>query len=94
MYNKFTHYYYFSFVGTYSHDSHLNIDEQCNFFRAYAIAMQIGDKTGRLLKYDQRTKKVTVLLRGLSFSNGVSVDPVFFAIMRFPLKMARLVFFI
>ncbi|KAJ9707535.1 hypothetical protein PVL29_002531 [Vitis rotundifolia] len=40
---------------------------------AYAIAMQIGDKTGRLLKYDPRTKEVTVLLRGLSFSNGVAL---------------------
>ena len=36
--------------------------------------MQIGDKTGRLLKYDPRTKKVTVLLRGLSFSNGVALN--------------------
>uniref|UniRef100_F6HW34 Strictosidine synthase conserved region domain-containing protein n=1 Tax=Vitis vinifera TaxID=29760 RepID=F6HW34_VITVI len=41
---------------------------------AYAIAMQIGDKTGRLLKYDPRTKEVTVLLRGLSFSNGVALS--------------------
>ena len=44
------------------------------FFRAYAIAMQTGDKTGRLLKYDPRTKEVTVLLRGLSFSNGVALS--------------------
>ena len=36
--------------------------------------MQIGDKTERLLKYDLRTKKVTVLLRGLSFSNGVALN--------------------
>ena len=36
--------------------------------------MQIGDKTGRLLKYDPRTKKVTLLLRGLSFSNGVALN--------------------
>ncbi|XP_003635414.3 protein STRICTOSIDINE SYNTHASE-LIKE 10, partial [Vitis vinifera] len=41
---------------------------------AYAIAMQTGDKTGRLLKYDPRTKEVTVLLRGLSFSNGVALS--------------------
>ncbi|XP_019078101.2 protein STRICTOSIDINE SYNTHASE-LIKE 10 [Vitis vinifera] len=41
---------------------------------AYAIVMQIGDKTGRLLKYDPRTKEVTVLLRGLSFSNGVALS--------------------
>ena len=36
--------------------------------------MQIGYKTGTLLKYDQRTKKVTLLLRGLSFSNGVALN--------------------
>ena len=44
------------------------------FFRAYVIAMQTWDKTGRLLKYDQRTKEVTMLLRGLSFSNGVALN--------------------
>ena len=73
MYNKFTHYNFFSFIGTYSHDSHL-IDEKCNFFRAYAIAMHTRDKTRRLLKYDPRTKKVTLLLRGLSFSNGFALN--------------------
>ena len=36
--------------------------------------MQTGDKIGRLLKYDSRTKKVTVLLRGLSFSNGIALN--------------------
>ena len=36
--------------------------------------MQTGDKTERLLKYDLRTKKVTVLMRGLSFSNGVALN--------------------
>ncbi|RVX16281.1 Protein strictosidine synthase-like 10 [Vitis vinifera] len=41
---------------------------------AYAIAMQTGDKTGRLLKYDPRSKEVMVLLRGLSFSNGVALS--------------------
>lgn len=45
-----------------------------NFYRAYAIAMQTGDKTGRLLRYDPRTKQATVLLRGLSFSNGVALN--------------------
>ena len=35
--------------------------------------MQIGDKTRRLLKYDSRTKQVTVFLRGLSFSNAVAL---------------------
>ncbi|XP_057962174.1 protein STRICTOSIDINE SYNTHASE-LIKE 10-like [Malania oleifera] len=37
-------------------------------------AMISGDKTGRLMKYDRRTNKVTVLLRGLSFANGVALS--------------------
>ena len=44
------------------------------FFRAYAIAMQTRDKTERFQKYDPRTKKVTVFLRGLSFSNQVALN--------------------
>ena len=44
------------------------------FFRAYAIVMQTRDKIERLLKYDPRTKNVTMLLRGLSFSNGVALN--------------------
>lgn len=33
-----------------------------------------GDKTGRLFKYDKSSKVVTVLLKGLSFANGVSLS--------------------
>lgn len=33
-----------------------------------------GDKTGRLMKYDPITKKVTVLLKGLACANGVAVS--------------------
>ncbi|KAF3432245.1 hypothetical protein FNV43_RR26984 [Rhamnella rubrinervis] len=33
-----------------------------------------GDKTGKLMKYDPITKKVTVLLRGLAFANGVALS--------------------
>ncbi|KAB1206534.1 Strictosidine synthase [Morella rubra] len=33
-----------------------------------------GDRTGRLMKYDPRTKKVTVLLKGLAFANGVALS--------------------
>ncbi|KAK4753535.1 hypothetical protein SAY87_001639 [Trapa incisa] len=33
-----------------------------------------GDSTGRLLKYNPRTKKVTTLLRGLAFPNGVALS--------------------
>ena len=36
--------------------------------------MQTRDKIERFLKYDIRTKKVIVLLRGLSFSNGVALN--------------------
>ena len=36
--------------------------------------MQTGDKTERLLKYDLRTKKVMVLMRGLSYSNRVALN--------------------
>ncbi|KAJ9707538.1 hypothetical protein PVL29_002534 [Vitis rotundifolia] len=41
---------------------------------ACATAMQTRDKTGRLLKYDPMTKEVIVLLRDLSFSNGVALN--------------------
>ncbi|XP_058115056.1 protein STRICTOSIDINE SYNTHASE-LIKE 10-like [Magnolia sinica] len=33
-----------------------------------------GDRTGRLLKYDPRSKKVTVLLKGLVYPNGVAIS--------------------
>ncbi|XP_059639506.1 strictosidine synthase-like [Cornus florida] len=36
-------------------------------------AIQSGDATGRLMKYDPNTKQVTVLLRGLAFATGVAV---------------------
>ncbi|KAL5727898.1 hypothetical protein ACHQM5_001042 [Ranunculus cassubicifolius] len=39
-----------------------------------ARAIKIGDSTGRFLKYNLRTKKVTVLLRGLKFANGVALS--------------------
>ena len=65
--------YIFKKICKYSYDSHSHLLTM-EFFKAYVIAMQTGDKTGRLLKYDQRTKEVTVLLRGLSFSNGVALN--------------------
>ncbi|KAK1268514.1 Strictosidine synthase 1 [Acorus gramineus] len=34
----------------------------------------IHEATGRLLKYDPRTKQVTVLLRALAFGNGVALS--------------------
>lgn len=33
-----------------------------------------GDRTGRLIQYDPRSKKTTVLLRGLGFADGVAVS--------------------
>ncbi|XP_074266984.1 protein STRICTOSIDINE SYNTHASE-LIKE 10-like [Silene latifolia] len=40
----------------------------------YVEAMKSFDHTGRLLKYDPRTKAVTVLLDGLVFANGVALS--------------------
>ncbi|XP_024032715.1 protein STRICTOSIDINE SYNTHASE-LIKE 11-like [Morus notabilis] len=37
-------------------------------------AVAANDSTGRLLKYDYRTKNVTVLLRRLSGANGVAIS--------------------
>ncbi|KAH9627516.1 hypothetical protein KSS87_016230 [Heliosperma pusillum] len=37
-------------------------------------AINNGDKSGRLMKYDVKTGAVTVLLTGLSFANGVSLS--------------------
>jgi sugar lactone lactonase YvrE len=34
----------------------------------------LGDETGRLLRYDPRTRRVAVLHSGLSFPNGVAVS--------------------
>ncbi|KAJ4713290.1 Strictosidine synthase [Melia azedarach] len=38
------------------------------------LAVSIGDSTGRLLKYDPRTKQVKVLLKGLQGPAGVAVS--------------------
>lgn len=38
------------------------------------MAIVGGDKTGRLLKYDPKSKQVTVLYRGLAFPNGVALS--------------------
>ncbi|KAJ1442173.1 Strictosidine synthase, conserved region [Sesbania bispinosa] len=42
--------------------------------RVYMSIIISGDKTGRLLKYDPRTKNVHVLLKGLQFPNGVALS--------------------
>ncbi|XP_050221216.1 protein STRICTOSIDINE SYNTHASE-LIKE 10-like [Mercurialis annua] len=42
--------------------------------RNYNQIIDMGDKSGRLLKYDPATKKVTVLHRGLAFPNGIALS--------------------
>ncbi|XP_028788693.1 protein STRICTOSIDINE SYNTHASE-LIKE 10-like [Neltuma alba] len=42
--------------------------------REVEMIFQKGDKTGRLLKYDPKTKKVEILLKGLAFANGVALN--------------------
>ncbi|XP_077236648.1 protein STRICTOSIDINE SYNTHASE-LIKE 10-like [Tasmannia lanceolata] len=37
-------------------------------------AILSGEKTGRLMKYDPKSKEVSVLLRGLAFANGVALS--------------------
>ncbi|KAG1327510.1 putative Calcium-dependent phosphotriesterase superfamily protein isoform 2 [Cocos nucifera] len=43
-------------------------------YRDYMLAVIMGDATGRLMKYDPKTKKVTVLIRGLAFPNGLAIS--------------------
>ncbi|XP_074321616.1 protein STRICTOSIDINE SYNTHASE-LIKE 10-like [Silene latifolia] len=50
-------------------------DTSSNYHRwEYAKAIASFDHTGKLLKYDPRTKVVTVLLDGLFFANGVALS--------------------
>ncbi|XP_038903439.1 protein STRICTOSIDINE SYNTHASE-LIKE 2-like isoform X2 [Benincasa hispida] len=42
--------------------------------RNFASAILSGDNTGRLMKYDPKTKQLTLLLGNLSFPNGVSLS--------------------
>ncbi|KAJ7943250.1 Strictosidine synthase [Quillaja saponaria] len=42
--------------------------------REYASIIRTGDKSGKLLKYDPKTKKVEVLLKDLAFPNGVALS--------------------
>ncbi|CAL5088579.1 unnamed protein product [Urochloa decumbens] len=39
----------------------------------YLLVVALGDETGRLLRYDPRTRRVEVLRSGLSYPNGVAV---------------------
>ncbi|KAL0867032.1 hypothetical protein Bca101_046150 [Brassica carinata] len=42
--------------------------------RQFLAAVLNVDKTGRLIKYDRSSKKVTVLLQGIAFANGVALS--------------------
>ncbi|KAJ7943251.1 Strictosidine synthase [Quillaja saponaria] len=42
--------------------------------RVWPLILRNGDKTGRLLKYDPKTKKAEVLLKDLAFPNGVALS--------------------
>ena len=47
------------------------------FFHIYSVwilSIMAADRTGRLMQYDPSTKKVTVLLKGLAFPNGVALS--------------------
>ena len=43
-------------------------------FRQFLAAVLNVDKTGRLIKYDRTNKKVTVLVQGIAFANGVALS--------------------
>ncbi|KAH7674523.1 Strictosidine synthase protein [Dioscorea alata] len=42
--------------------------------RDYILAVIAGDATGRLMKYNPKSKLVTVLKKGLAFPNGVALN--------------------
>lgn len=42
--------------------------------RLWPLSFVTGDKTGRLLHYDPRRKKVSVLLNNLAFADGVALS--------------------
>lgn len=41
----------------------------------YLLVVALGDETGRLLRYDPRARRVSVLHSDLSYPNGVAVSP-------------------
>ncbi|XP_027351879.1 protein STRICTOSIDINE SYNTHASE-LIKE 10 [Abrus precatorius] len=67
----------------FTNDMDISEDEDVIYFsdsstmfqrREFMLVLLSGDKTGRLMKYDKLTKKVTVLLRNLAFANGVALS--------------------
>ncbi|XP_021855632.2 protein STRICTOSIDINE SYNTHASE-LIKE 10-like [Spinacia oleracea] len=49
-------------------------DSSSRFRRWEFRSIDRNDRTGRLLKYNRKTKHTTVLLKGLSFANGVALS--------------------
>ncbi|KAK9681739.1 hypothetical protein RND81_10G024700 [Saponaria officinalis] len=50
-------------------------ESSANYHRWEAgVAMEKGDQSGRVMKYDINTKKVTVLLEHLSIANGIALS--------------------
>ncbi|KAF5938124.1 hypothetical protein HYC85_025630 [Camellia sinensis] len=42
--------------------------------RNYIYVIVSGNKTGKLMKYDPKSKETTVLLENLTFPNGVALS--------------------
>ncbi|CAH2063896.1 unnamed protein product [Thlaspi arvense] len=68
---------------TFTNDLDIDEEEDVVYFtdtstrfqrRQFLAAVLNFDKTGRLIKYDRSSKKVTVLLQGVAFANGVSLS--------------------
>uniref|UniRef100_A0A2H8TTQ5 Adipocyte plasma membrane-associated protein n=1 Tax=Melanaphis sacchari TaxID=742174 RepID=A0A2H8TTQ5_9HEMI len=49
-------------------------DSDINYKLYDGVYTMLVDGTGRLLKYDQKTKKNTVLMKNLQFSNGIELS--------------------
>uniref|UniRef100_A0A5B7B917 Strictosidine synthase conserved region domain-containing protein n=1 Tax=Davidia involucrata TaxID=16924 RepID=A0A5B7B917_DAVIN len=50
-------------------------DTSTSFHRRQFISSVLsGDKTGKLMRYEKSSKKVTVVLQGLAFANGVALS--------------------
>ncbi|KAI9085687.1 hypothetical protein K1719_032293 [Acacia pycnantha] len=69
----------FKFVNGLDIDDHTGVIYLSDSSTVYPLRQvqmisQNGDKIGRLLKYDPKTKKVEILLQGLAFANGVALN--------------------
>ncbi|RID47331.1 hypothetical protein BRARA_I03932 [Brassica rapa] len=69
----------FRFTNDLDIDEHQDViyftDTSTRFQRRQFLAAVLNvDKTGRLIKYDRTSKKVTVLVQGIAFANGVALS--------------------